>query len=193
MPGKNQEPGPGSENQKHSPQLHQPPTTLRLMVEYERFQDREPSLGQPQKICVVGIGGGGLNVLDRICLDRLMEGTLVSMHTDVRVLGHSMGPVKIQLGAEMMRGIGCGGDPELGREAADASREQIRAALQGHEMVFICTGLGGGTGSGAAPVVAEIAKELGALVFVFATTPFSFEGRRRLTQAEVALEALQPS
>ena len=162
------------------------------MVEYERTQDREPSNAQPNKICVVGIGGGGLNVLDRICLDRLMEATLVSMHTDVRVLGHSMGPVKIQLGAEMMRGIGCGGDPELGREAAEASREQIKAALQGHDMIFICTGLGGGTGSGAAPVVAEIAKELGALVFVFATTPFSFEGRRRLTQSEVALEALQP-
>lgn len=162
------------------------------MVEYERSQDREPALGNPHKICVVGIGGGGLNVLDRICLDRLMEASLVSMHTDVRVLSHSMGPVKIQLGADMMRGIGCGGDPELGREAAEASREQIKAAIQGHEMVFICTGLGGGTGSGAAPVVAEIAKELGSLVFVFATTPFSFEGRRRLTQAEVSLELLQP-
>lgn len=162
------------------------------MVEYERSQDREPTDGHAHKICVVGIGGGGLNVLDRICLDRLMDATLVSMHTDVRVLSHSMGPVKIQLGAEMMRGIGCGGDPELGREAAEASRDQIREALQGHEMVFICAGLGGGTGSGAAPVVAEIAKELGALVFVFATTPFTFEGRRRLTQSEVALEALQP-
>src|SRR5436189_4467768 len=100
------------------------------MVEYERSQDREPAATPNQKICVVGIGGGGLNVLDRICLDRLMEGTLVSMHTDVRVLSHSMGPVKIQLGAEMMRGIGCGGDPELGREAADGSREQIKDALQ---------------------------------------------------------------
>jgi cell division protein FtsZ len=162
------------------------------MVEYERTQDREPTDAPSHKICVVGIGSGGLNVLDRICLDRLMEATLVSMHTDVRVLSHSMGPVKIQLGAEMMRGIGCGGDPELGREAAEASRDQIRAALKGHEMVFICTGLGGGTGSGAAPVVADIARELGSLVFVFATTPFSFEGRRRITQAEVSLEALQP-
>lgn len=166
--------------------------TLRLMVEYERTQEREPSAAQPHKICVVGIGGGGLNVLDRIYLDRIMEATLVAMHTDVRVLSHSMGPIKIQLGADMMRGIGCGGDPELGREAAEATREQIKSALQGHEMVFICAGLGGGTGSGAAPVVAEIAKELGALVFVFATTPFSFEGRRRLTQAEIALETLQP-
>lgn len=161
------------------------------MVEYQRNQDREPSAMSSLKICVVGIGGGGLNVLDRICLDRLMEVTLVSMHTDVRVLGHAMAPLKIQLGAEMMRGIGCGGDPELGREAADASSDQIRLALQGHDMVFICAGLGGGTGSGAAPVVAQIARDLGAMVFVFATMPFSFEGRRRLTQAEKALEELQ--
>ncbi len=161
------------------------------MVEFQRNQDREPSAMSSLKICVVGVGGGGLNVLDRICLDRLMDVTLVSMHTDVRVLGHAMAPLKIQLGAEMMRGIGCGGDPELGREAAEASSEQIRVALQGHDMVFICTGLGGGTGSGAAPVVARIARDQGAMVFVFATMPFSFEGRRRLTQAEMALEELQ--
>jgi len=161
------------------------------MVEYDRTQERELATSPRPKICVAGIGGGGLNVLDRISLDRMMEATLVSMHTDVRVLGHSMSSAKIQLGADTMRGIGSGGDPELGREAAEASREQIRAALQGHEMVFICCGLGGGTGSGASPVVAEIAKELGAMVFVFATMPFVFEGRRRLTQAEVALEQLQ--
>ncbi len=162
------------------------------MVEFQRNPDREPS-ASPLKICVVGVGGGGLNVLDRICLDRLMEVTLVSMHTDVRVLGHAMAPLKIQLGSDMMRGIGCGGDPELGREAAESSSGQIRAAMQGHDMVFICTGLGGGTGSGAAPVAAQIARDLGAMVFIFATMPFSFEGRRRLTQAEMALEELQRS
>jgi cell division protein FtsZ len=132
-----------------------------------------------------------LNVLDRISLDRMMESSLVSMHTDVRVLSQAMASVKIQLGADIMRGIGSGGDPELGREAAASSREHIKAALQGHDMVFICVGLGGGTGSGATPVVAEIAKETGAMVFVFATMPFPFEGRRRLRQAEVALEEVQ--
>lgn len=162
------------------------------MVEYQRNQG-ESSPNSSLKICVVGIGGGGLNVLDRICLDRLMEVSLVSMHTDVRVLGHAMAPLKIQLGADMMRGIGCGGDPELGREAAASSAEQIRVAMQGHDMVFICAGLGGGTGSGAAPVVAQIARDLGAMVFVFATMPFSFEGRRRVMQAELALEDLQRS
>ncbi|CAN5742362.1 hypothetical protein BH11VER1_BH11VER1_08990 [soil metagenome] len=163
------------------------------MVEFQRTQERELTTVSPVKICVVGVGGGGLNVLDRISLDRLMEASLVTMHTDVRVLGHSMTPVKIQLGVEIMRGIGSGGDPELGRDAALASREQIQAALKGHDLVFICAGLGGGTGSGAAPVVADIAKELGSMTFVFATMPFSFEGRRRLKQAEIALEELQRS
>ncbi len=163
------------------------------MVEFQRTQERELTTVSPVKICVVGVGGGGLNVLDRISLDRLMEASLVTMHTDVRVLGHSMTPVKIQLGVDIMRGIGSGGDPELGRDAALASKEQIQAALKGHDLVFICAGLGGGTGSGAAPVVAEIAKELGAMTFVFATMPFSFEGRRRLKQAEIALEELQRS
>ncbi len=163
------------------------------MVEFQRTQDRELMTSSPVKICVVGVGGGGLNVLDRISLDRLMEASLVTMHTDVRVLSHSMTPVKIQLGVEIMRGIGSGGDPELGRDAALASKEQIQDAIKGHDIVFICAGLGGGTGSGAAPVVADIAKELGAMTFVFATMPFSFEGRRRVKQAEIALEELQRS
>jgi cell division protein FtsZ len=161
------------------------------MVEFDRTLERDQAAAPPVKICVAGVGSGGLNVLDRISLDRMMEASLVSMHTDVRVLGHTMSTTKIQLGADIMRGIGSGGDPELGREAAQSSREHIKAALRGHDMIFICCGLGGGTGSGATPVVAEIAKELGAMVFVFATMPFSFEGRRRLTQAEVALEELQ--
>lgn len=161
------------------------------MVEFDRTLEREPAPADNLKICVVGIGGGGLNVLDRISLDRMLDATVVAMHTDVRVLTHSMSAAKIQLGAEIMRGIGSGGDPELGREAAIASREKIRAVVSGHNMVFICCGLGGGTGSGAAPVVARIAKESGALVFVFATTPFVFEGRRRLKQAETAMDELQ--
>ncbi len=161
------------------------------MVTYDRTPEREPAQAAPLKICVAGVGGAGLNVLDRISLDRMVDASLVSMHTDVRVLTQAMATVKIQLGSEMMRGIGSGGDPELGREAAVASQEQIRAAVQGHDMVFICTGLGGGTGSGAAPVVAEIAKDCGAMVFIFATMPFAFEGRRRLRQAEQSLEELQ--
>lgn len=161
------------------------------MVEYHRTSDA-PSAGQgPISIAIVGIGGAGSNVLDRITLDRTMEASLVCMHTDVRVLSHAMAPAKIQLGTELMRGVGAGGDPDLGREAALFSREAIRQAVQGHQIIFICAGLGGGTGSGAAPVIAEIAKGTGALVLVVATMPFSFEGRRRVNQAEEALELLQ--
>jgi cell division protein FtsZ len=161
------------------------------MVEYERSQSREGSEGHGPRICIVGVGGAGSNVVDRITLDRIVEATLVCAHTDVRVLGHSMAPVKIQLGADLMKGIGAGGDPDLGREAALFSRDQIRQAVENHDIIFISAGLGGGTGSGAAPVIAEIAKNTGALVLVVATMPFSFEGRRRLAQAEEALELLQ--
>lgn len=161
------------------------------MVEYDRTQSRETADQAASRLCIVGVGGAGSNVVDRITLDRIVDATLVCMHTDVRVLGHSMAPVKVQLGAELMKGIGAGGDPDLGREAALFSREQIREAIDGHDIIFISAGLGGGSGSGAAPVIAEIAKGTGALVLVVATMPFSFEGRRRLAQAEEALELLQ--
>lgn len=161
------------------------------MVEYDRNQQSELSGRQPLRICVAGVGGAGSNVLDRITMDRTVEATLVSFQTDVRVLHHSTSPRKIQLGTELMRGVGAGGDPDLGREAAMFSKEEIRNAVDGHDMVFISVGLGGGTGSGAAPVVAEIAKSTGALVLVFAAVPFAFEGRRRQQQATDALERLQ--
>lgn len=161
------------------------------MVEYDRTQPREVTDQHGPRICIVGVGGAGSNVLDRITLDRIVDATLVCAHTDVRVLGHSMAPSKVQLGAELMKGIGAGGDPDLGREAALFSRDQIRQAIENHDIIFISAGLGGGTGSGAAPVIAEIAKNTGALVLVVATMPFSFEGRRRLAQAEEALELLQ--
>ena len=161
------------------------------MVEYHRHSDAPAAPQGPISIAIVGVGGAGSNVLDRITLDRTLEASLVCMHTDVRVLGHSMAPTKIQLGTELMRGVGAGGDPDLGREAALFSRDVIRQSLAGHQIIFICAGLGGGTGSGAAPVIAEIAKSTGALVLVVATMPFSFEGRRRVNQAEEALELLQ--
>lgn len=161
------------------------------MVEYDRNALKETVEPGTLKTCIVGVGGAGGNVLDRITLDRTVEAKLVAVHTDIRVLSHSMSPNKVQLGIELMRGVGAGGDPELGREAAMFSREQIREAVTGHDIVFICTGLGGGTGSGATPVIAEIAKSTGALVFLTATMPFSFEGRRRVKQAEESLEHLQ--
>jgi cell division protein FtsZ len=159
------------------------------MVEYNRTPSSNHA--DPLRICVAGVGGAGSNVLDRIALDRTVDGTLISFQTDVRVLNRSSAPHKVQMGTELMRGIGSGGDPDLGREAGIFSRDEIRAAVEGHDMVFICTGLGGGTGSGATPVIAEIAKSCGAVVVVFATVPFSFEGRRRQLQCKDALERLE--
>jgi cell division protein FtsZ len=160
------------------------------MVEYERNPSSE-GVGAALRICVVGVGGAGSNVIDRITVDRTMTATLITMQTDVRVLNQSMAPKKLQLGAELMRGVGTGGDPDLGREAALYSKDRVREALAGHDMVFISVGLGGGTGSGAAPVIAEIAKSTGAVVVVFAAVPFSFEGRRRQAQSAEALERLK--
>ena len=161
------------------------------MVEYDRNSQSEAKSRMPLRICVAGVGGAGSNVLDRISMDRTVEASLVSFQTDVRVLHHSTSPRKVQLGTELMRGVGAGGDPDLGREAAMFSKEDIRNAVDGHDMVFISVGLGGGTGSGAAPVIAEIAKSTGALVLIFAAIPFGFEGRRRHQQAADALERLE--
>ena len=161
------------------------------MVEYDRTPLANTGSMDSLRICVVGVGGAGSNVLDRITMDRTVDATLVSFQTDVRVLNRSSAPRKVQLGTELMRGVGSGGDPDLGREAAMFSKDEIRASLEGHDMVFISAGLGGGTGSGAAPVIAEIAKSTGAIVVVFATVPFSFEGRRRQQQSADALERLQ--
>jgi cell division protein FtsZ len=145
----------------------------------------------PLRICIAAVGGAGSNVMERIVMERSVDATLLSLQTDVRVLASSCAPTKIQLGDDLMRGVGAGGDPELGREAAIFSRDAIRAAVEGHDMVFLTVGLGGGTGSGAAPIVAEIAKSAGALVFVFAAVPFGFEGRRRQGQAKESIERLE--
>ena len=121
------------------------------------------------------------------------DAELICLNTDVRTLKTSTAHSKVQIGKQLTRGLGAGGDPELGILAAEEAEEEIRAAVRGQDMVFICTGLGGGTGSGAAPTVSRIAKEEGAFVVVFATMPFSFEGRRRIQQAETALKLLERS
>lgn len=161
------------------------------MVEFHRTPDSPATDGETHRMCIMGVGGAGSNVLDCITLERTMDAKLVCVHTDVRVLGRSMAPGKVQLGTDLMRGVGAGGDPDLGREAALFSRDAIRLAVEGSHVIFICVGLGGGTGSGAAPVIAEIAKSTGALVLVVATMPFAFEGRRRVVQAEESLSLLQ--
>jgi cell division protein FtsZ len=138
-------------------------------------------------IKIVSIGGAGLNALDRIVLDGLERADVVAINTDVQSLASSVAPHKVQLGRSVTRGLGAGGDPELGYQAAVESADEIREALAGARMIFICTGLGGGTGSGAAPYIAELARESGSLVVAFATLPFAFEGKRRGAQARDAL------
>ncbi len=140
---------------------------------------------------VVGVGGAGCNALDRIVLDGLEKADLIAINTDVQALSGSVAPGKVQLGRTVTRGLGAGGDPEVGYNAAAESTEEIQQALAGARMIFICTGLGGGTGSGAAPMIAQVARESGSLVVGFATMPFSFEGRRRTIQAEEALSRLR--
>jgi cell division protein FtsZ len=141
-------------------------------------------------IKIVSVGGAGLNALDRIVLDGLEGAEVLAVNTDVQSLASSVAAHKVQLGRTVTRGLGAGGDPEVGYQAAFESTEEIREALTGARMIFICTGLGGGTGSGAGPYVAHIAREAGALVLAFATLPFAFEGRRRNAQAREALGRL---
>jgi len=143
------------------------------------------------RIKIVGLGGAGSNALDRIMLDGPPAAELVAINTDLQALTGSVAAEKVQLGRATTHGLGAGGDPELGYAAAEEAGEEIRAALKGVQMIFLCVGLGGGTGSGAARIVAALAREEGALVIAFATLPFTFEGRRRMTQAEEALAALR--
>src|SRR6187431_2463706 len=142
-------------------------------------------------IKIVSVGGAGLNALDRIVLDGLEGAEVLALNTDVQSLASSVAAHKVQLGRTITRGLGAGGDPELGYNAAYESADEIRQALTDARMIFVCTGLGGGTGSGAAPAIAQVARESGSLVVVFATLPFAFEGKRRMSQAREALDRLR--
>jgi cell division protein FtsZ len=141
-------------------------------------------------IKVVGVGSAGSNALDRVLLDGMDKNDLIAINTDVQALASSVAARKVQLGRTSTHGLGTGGDPELGYQAAIESADEIRQAIAGARMIFVCAGLGGGTGSGAAPIVAQLAREAGSLVIAFATLPFSFEGKRRAAQAQDALARL---
>jgi cell division protein FtsZ len=142
------------------------------------------------KIKVIGVGGGGTNAVNRMIKAKVEGVKFIAANTDLQALKLSQAPLKIQLGAKLTKGLGAGANPEVGRMAALEDTEKILEALDDSDMVFITAGLGGGTGSGAAPVVANLASELGALTVAVVTKPFSFEGKRRMMQAEQALEEL---
>jgi cell division protein FtsZ len=144
----------------------------------------------PAKIKVIGVGGGGCNAVNRMIRAKVEGVEFITANTDLQALKLSQAPVKLQLGAKLTKGLGAGANPEVGRKAALEDTEKIIEALEGADMIFITSGLGGGTGSGAAPVVASLASELGALSVAVVTKPFAFEGKRRMLQAEQALQEL---
>jgi cell division protein FtsZ len=141
-------------------------------------------------IKVVGVGGGGTNAVNRMVDAGLRGVEFVAINTDAQALLMCDADVKLHIGAKVTRGLGAGANPEVGRAAAEESRDDIRDALAGADMVFVTAGKGGGTGTGAAPIVAELARELGALTVGIVTKPFTFEGRKRASQAEAGIEAL---
>jgi len=160
---------------------------IQLSRNYSLPEKKEDDLA----IKIIGVGGAGANALDRIVLDGLESAEMIAVNTDVQSLASSVATQKVQIGRAATRGLGAGGDPELGFNAARESADELREVLQGARMVFVCAGLGGGTGSWAAPSIAHMARESGALVLAFATLPFAFEGKRRAAQAAEALGELQ--
>src|ERR1700745_2140167 len=145
---------------------------------------------QPAKIKVIGVGGGGCNAVNRMIRAKVEGVEFIAANTDLQALKLCPAPVKLQLGAKLTKGLGAGANPEVGRKAALEDTEKIIEALEGADMIFITSGLGGGSGSGCAPVVAYVASELGALSVAVVTKPFGFEGKRRMLQAEQALQEL---
>lgn len=143
------------------------------------------------KVRIIGIGGGGNNAVNTMISYQLSGVDFIAANTDAQALAANLAPVKLQLGANLTKGLGAGANPEIGRKAALEDVEMIREALKGSDMVFITAGLGGGTGTGGAPVVAEVARELGALTVAIVTKPFQFEGKRRMKQAEEGLANLR--
>ena len=142
-------------------------------------------------IKVIGVGGGGGNAVNRMVESGLSGVEFVAMNTDQQALLNSKATQKVQLGAKLTKGRGAGADPEVGQRAAEESKDEISNALKGAQMVFITAGMGGGTGTGAAPVVAETAHDLGILTVGIVTKPFAFEGRKRMEQAENGITALR--
>src|SRR5690606_9318760 len=156
------------------------------MLEFE-----EQDISQFAKIKVIGVGGGGGNAVNRMIAAGLQGVEFICINTDVQALKYTNAETRLQIGAKLTRGLGAGANPEIGKKAAEESSDEILKQLQGADMVFITAGMGGGTGTGAAPVVAELAREVGALTVGVVTRPFSFEGKKRADQAERGIRELR--
>lgn len=155
--------------------------------------DIDTNMDQLATIKVVGVGGGGNNAVNRMIEHGVQGVEFIAVNTDAQALNLSKAEIKMQIGTKLTRGLGAGANPEVGRKAAEESKEQIEEVLKGSDMVFVTAGMGGGTGTGAAPVIASVAKELGALTVGVVTRPFTFEGRKRATQAVSGIEGLKNS
>ncbi len=155
------------------------------------MSDDRPNSSNAARIKVIGVGGGGSNAVNRMIASDIEGIEFWTMNTDAQALATSDATCRIQLGQKLTRGLGAGGNPAIGQKAAEESREEIALALEGADLVFITAGMGGGTGTGAARIVAEVAKEMGALTVGVVTRPFTFEGRRRTNQAEEGISGLQ--
>ena len=171
------EPPPVSRMAEPAPRMHRAP--------------RPESAAYLAVIRVVGVGGGGLNAVNRMIEAGISQVEFIAVNTDIQQLRSCEAPIKLHIGRELTQGLGSGSDPDVGRQAAEEAYDQIKHVLRGSDMVFVTAGEGGGTGSGGAPVVARIAKELGALTVGIVTVPFRFEGTRRRAQAERGVEELR--
>jgi len=156
------------------------------MLEFDDYE-----IAQFAKIKVVGVGGGGNNAVNRMIRSNLKGVEFIGVNTDAQALQHSHAEVVVQIGTKLTKGLGAGANPEIGKKAAEETREELMSILKGSDMVFVTAGMGGGTGTGAAPIVAEVAKEIGALTVGVVTKPFTFEGRRRAQQAETGISDLK--
>ncbi|MBM7571741.1 cell division protein FtsZ [Aquibacillus albus] len=153
----------------------------------------DTNMDQLATIKVIGVGGGGSNAVNRMIEHGVQGVEFIAVNTDAQALNLSKAEVKMQIGTKLTRGLGAGANPEVGRKAAEESKEQLEEVLKGADMVFVTAGMGGGTGTGAAPVIAQVAKELGALTVGVVTRPFTFEGRKRSTQAVSGIDGLKGS
>jgi cell division protein FtsZ len=153
--------------------------------------NNQPQVESFARIKVIGVGGGGCNAVNRMIEEGMQGVEFITVNTDAQALLLSKAPTKVRIGEKVTRGLGAGGNPEMGRKAAEESAEELYEVLKGSDMVFVTAGLGGGTGTGAAPIAAQIAKEVGALTIGVVTRPFSFEGSRRAGSAESGIEKLK--
>ena len=164
-----------------------------LGAEVEMVFEFDDSIGRNARMKVLGVGGAGSNAVNRMIDEQLDNVEFITVNTDLQALQESNSHIKIQIGKELTRGLGAGARPEIGRQAIAESEEEIRAAIDGADLVFVTAGMGGGTGTGAAPVIGQMAREMGALCIAIVTRPFHFEGKKRMRHAEMGLRELRSS